>query len=115
MKYISIILMSLFLVGNANGFQAFVYSYVETLVYKNFTKAPIKNIMTFDNLDSCITWMKEMEEIEKEEEPKTAIKLDRDNNMYLEVPVKNIAMGYGHCLKTKLWVNEEGYGQQNSN
>ena len=57
--------MSLFLVGNANGFQAFIYSYVETLVYKNFTKAPIKNIMTFDNLDSCITWMKKWKRLKK--------------------------------------------------
>jgi len=111
MKYISIILMSLFLVGNVNsGEQAFIYSYVEIGILKN-QKAPWLEISTtWNTLDDCITNMKEeQKDYIEEDNLKAEIKLDEDSNRYMEVIGKKGKL-FVYCYKTRLYVDEKGYG-----
>jgi hypothetical protein len=111
MKYISIILMSLFLVGNVNsGEQAFIYSYVEIGIFKHL-KAPWLQIpTTWNTLDDCSTQMKEeQKDYIEEENLKAEIKLDKENNRYMEITFPD-GKGFTYCYKTRLYVDEKGYG-----
>jgi hypothetical protein len=98
MKYISIILMSLFLVSNVNS-QAtvedlnkflddsdnvYIYRYVEIEIIKS-EKRPIASYgTTFNTLDECIKHMKEDVVSINEDKKIAVIKLDNENNMYME-------------------------------
>lgn len=115
MKYISIILISLFLVSNVNS-QAtvedlnkflddsdnvYIYRYVEVGVLKS-KKLPLVNLQgTFDTLDECISHMKEDVEFYNEEKKKAKIKLDDENNMYMEVTGTKGKL-YTSCYKERL-------------
>ena len=79
----------------------YVYRYVEVVVLKSKKPPFVKLGGTFDTLDECISNMKEDVEFYIEEKKKAEIKLDEENNMYMEATGTKGKL-YTNCYKERV-------------